>query len=169
MSSEEVEDSTACEEEYDDAETLFVERGVEVERLEDLEESEDITSDPLEATEEGIPYQAPSDPSVLPSDNLDGLDVAAGFAPSMEESSPDQEMMPDRVERGDLELQAHVCTMLRDNSETGHLTDIEVLVSRGIVVLRGSVQDEQDLAIVDDIVSDLEGIRAVRNELRVAE
>jgi osmotically-inducible protein OsmY len=87
----------------------------------------------------------------------------------MEETEPDAERLPERVERGDLEIQDHVCTMLRNNSETGDLTDIEVLVSRGIVLLRGSVPSEQDISIVDDIVSDLDGVREVRNELRVAE
>jgi hypothetical protein len=167
MSSEETEESPSWEDEDEDAESFFVEDGVEVERLEDLEPEEDMTSDALEATEEGIPYQASSDPSVLPSDNLEGLEVAAGFAPSMEETSPDRERLPDRIEKGDLELEEHVRTELRDNSETGHLTDVEVSVSRGVVLLRGTVEDEDDIEVVEDIVRDLDGVWDVQNELRV--
>lgn len=166
MSAEWSDDYMPSEDEMDDE---FADEDILVERLVDLEPDDDLTSDELEATEEGISYQAPSDPPVVPSDDLEGVDIAAGFAPSMEEAHPDSEILPETVEMGDLELQQHVCTVLRDNSETAHLTDIEVLVSRGIVVLRGPVADEQDIAIVDDMVSDLDGVRAVRNELRVVE
>jgi len=169
MSTEWRDEDLAWEEESDQEADEFAEEDMIVERLEDLEPDDDLTTDELEATEEGIPYRAPSDPPVLPSDDLEGVDIAAGFAPSVEETYPDSEEVPQRVEMGDLELQQHVCTVLRENSETAHLTDIEVLVTRGIVVLRGPVSDEQDIAIVDEIVSDLDGVRAVRNELRVAD
>jgi len=167
MSTDWQDNDLSWEEESDQDETEFADEDMIVERLVDLEPDEELASDEIEAAEEGIPYRAPSDPAVLPSDDLEGVDVAAGFAPSMEETEPDAERLPERVERGDLEIQDHVCTMLRNNSETGDLTDIEVLVSRGIVLLRGSVPSEQDISIVDDIVSDLDGVRAVRNELRV--
>jgi hypothetical protein len=167
MSTRRTEDELPSEEENQLPLTEVEEEDVTVERLESLEPTGGMTDDAMEAAEEGIPYRAPSDPAVLPSDDLEGLEVAAGFAPSMEETYPDSEELPERVERGDLEIQDHVYTMLRDNSETGDLNDIEVLVSRGIVLLRGSVPTELDVAIVDDIVTDLDGVRAVRNELRV--
>lgn len=169
MTSRQVEEDPSWEEENDEAEVLFIEDGVRVERLEDLEPDDDLTSDWQEASEEGYPYLAPSDPPVLPSQDLEGARIAAGFAPSMEESHPDQEVKPARVEKGDLELEEHVYEVLRDNSETQHLTDVEVCVSEGVVSLRGTVQSEDDIAIVDDIVSDLDGVRAVRNDLRVGE
>jgi hypothetical protein len=168
VNSDQAEDSPSGDEENDEAEELFIEHGVRVERLEDLEPEDDLTDDSQEATEEGYPYLAPSDPSVLPSEDLEGARIAAGFAPSMEESHPDQEVMPARVEKGDLELEKHVYEALRDNSETQNLTDIEVCVSEGVVLLQGTVQSEDDIAMVDDIVTDLDGVRAVRNDLRVA-
>jgi len=169
MSTEWQDEDLIWEEESDQEADEFADEDMIVERLEDLEPDDDLTTDELEATEEGIPYRAPSDPPVVPSDDLEGVDIGAGFAPSMEETHPDSEEVPQRVEMGDLELQQHVCTVLRENSETAHLTDIEVLVTRGIVVLRGPVSDEQDIAIVDEIVGDLDGVREVRNELRVAD
>lgn len=170
MSSETPEDTLPSEEENQLSLTEIEGEEVTVERLESVEPAGGMTDDALEASEEGIPYRAPSDPAVLPSDDPEGVDIAAGFAPSMEEAHPDPEELPQRVERGDLEIEEHVYTVLRDNSETGHLADeIEAVVSRGIVLLRGIVPDEQDISIVDDIVSDLDGVREVRNELRVAE
>ncbi len=167
MNSDQVENTPSWEEENDEAEELFIEDGVRVERLQDLEPEDDLTSDSQEAAEEGYPYLAPSDPPVLPSDDLEGVRIAAGFASSMEESHPDQEVKPARVEKGDLELEEHVHEALRYNSETQHLTDVEVCVSQGVVLLRGTVQSEDDIATVDDIVTDLDGVRAVRNHLRV--
>lgn len=167
MNSDQVENGPSWEEENDEAEELFIEDGVRVERLEDLEPEDELTSDSQEATEEGYPYLAPSDPPVLPSEDLEGVRIAAGFAPSMEESHPDQEVKPARVEKGDLELEEHVYKALRYSSETQNLTDVEVCVCEGVVLLRGTVQSQDDIATVDDIVTDLDGVRAVRNDLRV--
>lgn len=166
MSSTMSENSLVWPEDDGEAEDPFFERGAEVESLLDLEPEEELTSDPLEATEEGYSYLAPSDAPVLPSDDLEGADIAAGFAPSMEETHPDREVTPARVEEGNLEILEHVHTALRENSETGHLTGVEVCVSGGVVLLSGTVDTEDDIAIVDDIVSDLEGVRGVRNRLR---
>jgi hypothetical protein len=138
-----------------------------VESLYDLEPEDQITTNPLEAVEEGYPYTPPTDPPVLPSDDLEGAEIAVGFASSTEESSPDEEILPARVERGDLELERHVYTVLRNNSETQNLTDIRVSVRDGVVFIQGTVQSDDDIAIVDDIVNDLDGVIEVRNYLRL--
>jgi hypothetical protein len=165
-------------EDYDDAADVAddIEDEAEVEeeqtieeRLYDLEPDDDITTDPWEAVEEGYPYAPPTDPPILPSDDLEGAEIAVGFASSMEESNPDEEILPPRVDRGDLELEQHIYTVLRNNSETQNLTDIEVSVCDGIVVIRGIVQSDNDIAIVDDIVNDLDGVIEVMNYLRLEE
>jgi hypothetical protein len=140
-----------------------------VESLYDLEPEDEITTDPLEAVEEGYPYSPPTDPPVLPSDDLEGAEIAAGFASSMQESSPDEEILPARVERGDLELEQHVYTVLRNNSETQNLTGLRVSVCHGVVFIQGTVQSDSDIASVDDIVNDLDGVVEVRNYLRLEE
>lgn len=140
-----------------------------VERLYELEPEDDITTDPLEAMGEGYPYAPPTDPPIVPSDDLEGAEVAVGFAPSMEDSNPDEEILPPRAERGDLELEQHVCTVLRNNGETQNLTDIKVSVCDGVVFVRGIVQSDSDIAIMDDIVNDLDGVMEVRNYLRLKE
>ena len=52
--------------------------------------------------------------------------VATGFAPSMEEANPDVRVLPDRVDNQDLDLEDDIRTVLRNNSETGHLADVQV-------------------------------------------
>jgi osmotically-inducible protein OsmY len=138
-----------------------------VERLYDLEPEDDITTDPLKATEDGYSYTPPTDPPVVSSDDLEEAEIAVGFASNAEGSHPDEEKLPLRVETGDLELENHVYTSLRNNSETRHLTDIEVKVRSGVLFLDGTVETEDDIALVDDIVSALEGVSRVQNRLRV--
>ncbi len=166
---QETEDSDLGTDSADDAEEESEDEEEQhaVERLYDLEPADDVTTDPLEAAEEGYPYVPPTDPPILPSDDLEGAEIAAGFASSMEESNPDEEILPPRVERGDLELEQHVYTVLRNHAETQNLTDIEISVCDGIVTIRGIVQSAVDIGIVDDIVNDLDGVIEVRNYLRL--
>jgi hypothetical protein len=168
---QEDEDSVLGADSADDAEreSEDKEERLVVERLYDLEPEDDITTDASEAAEEGYPYTPPIDPPILPSDDLEGVEIAAGFASSMDESGPDEEIVPPRVERGDLELEQHVHTVLRNHAETQNLTGIEISVRDGIVVIRGIVQSDADIAIVDDIVNDLDGVIEVRNYLRLEE
>jgi hypothetical protein len=171
ISDQEIEDSDLGADSADDLEreSEAEEEQLVVERLYDLEPEDDITTDPLEAAEEGYPYTPPTDPPILPSDDLEGAEIAVGFASSVEESSPDEEILPPRVDRGDLELEQHVYAALRNHAETQNLTGIEVSVCEGIVVIRGVVQSDLDIAVVDDIVNDLDGMIEVRNYLRVEE
>jgi osmotically-inducible protein OsmY len=56
---------------------------------------------------------------------------------------------------------------LRNNSETGNLTNVKVEVVDGVVNLWGTVQTEIDLWLVEEIVADLEGVVDVNNNLEV--
>ncbi len=134
----------------------------------DTQHSDGSTTDPHVAVEQGLVYTPPSDPPVLPSDDLQGAEVATGFAQSMEESNPDVERLPDRVDNQDLDLEEDVMTALRNNSETGHLEEIRVRVRNGIVLLAGTVFSEQDIAIVEEQIRNLPGVLDVANELSVA-
>jgi hypothetical protein len=139
---------------------------------EDLDDERETgrTYEPRKATEEGLSYTPPRDPATLPDeDDPQGSEVAAGFAPSIEETDPDERVLPDRVDRGDLEIQEDVGLALQYNSETAHLTDLTALVSRGVVRLYGPVRSEDDIAMVYAIVSELEGVKRVISHLEVAE
>jgi hypothetical protein len=134
----------------------------------DTQHTDGSTDDPYVAQDQGLVYTPPSDPPVLPSDDWQGAEIAAGFATSMEESDPDVEDLPDRVDNQDSDLAEDVATSLRYNSETSHLHHIRILVRNGIVRLRGTVFSNEDLAIVEEQVRDLAGVIDVQNELEVA-
>ena len=128
------------------------------------------TYQPQKAVEEGLSYTPPRDPPTVPSgDDPQGSEVAAGFAPSMEDTDPDPQRLPDRIDRADLEIQEDVGLALRYNSETAHLGDVSALVKQGVVSLYGTVPTEDDIARVYDIVSDLVGVVRVRSHLGVAD
>jgi hypothetical protein len=134
----------------------------------DTAHTDGSTTNPQQAEEQGLVYEPPSDPPVLPSDDPQGAEIAAGFASSMEETNPDQRHLPSRVDNQDLDLEEDIQTVLRINSETGHLNNVEFMVENGIVHLHGTVLSEDDIATVEYVVRDLEGVAEVRNELRIA-
>jgi hypothetical protein len=125
---------------------------------------------PQKAVEEGLSYTPPRDPATIPSeDDLEGSEIAAGFASSMENTDPDERVLPDRIDRADLEIQEDIGLALRYNSETAHLDDVSALVNGGVVSLYGTVSSRDDIALVYAIVSDLEGVVRVISHLEVAD
>lgn len=127
------------------------------------------TTDPALAQEQGLVYIPPDDPPVVPSDDLQGVEIAAGFASSMEEADLDVLDLPDWVDDNDLDLEDDIRTALRYNSETMHLDDVRVYVRNGVAYLRGTVVSEDDITIVDEMVRDIDAVVDVDNELEVAE
>jgi hypothetical protein len=153
-----------------EADDVDVERELATEEFFDTQRSEGHTYNPQQAQDQGLTYTPPTDPPVIPSeDDPQGVEIAAGFAPSMEESSPHAEDLPRRIHSGDLDLQEDVYQALRYNSETAHLDNIEAWVHNGVVSLLGTVPSEDDFGRVYDIVIDLEGVVEVRNHLQVGD
>lgn len=151
-----------------EADDVDVERELATEEFFDTQHGEGHTYNPQQAQDQGLTYTPPTDPPVIPSEkDLQGVEIAAGFAPSMEESGLHAEDLPPRVHGSDLDLQEDVYLALRYNSETAHLDNIKVLVHSGVVSLLGTVSSEDDIARVYDIVSGLEGVIEVRNHLQV--
>jgi hypothetical protein len=125
------------------------------------------TYDPHQAWEQGLTYTPPTDPPTLPSDDEpQGVEIATGFAPSMESSDPDVERMPSEVDNSDLDLRDDVVLALRNNSETANLERIKVQVDGGVVNLLGVVPTEDDIGRAHNIVRELDGVVAVRNNLQ---
>jgi osmotically-inducible protein OsmY len=121
------------------------------------------------AIDQGLTYTPPHDPPTQPSErDPQGAEVAAGFALSMEDSDPNVERLPDHIDNNDLDLLDDVYDALRLNSETAHLVNVEVQVDNGVVYLSGTVDTEDDLELVNTVVEDLEGVRAIRNNLQVS-
>ncbi|MFZ1754938.1 MAG: BON domain-containing protein [Caldilineaceae bacterium] len=131
----------------------------------DTAHTDGSTTNPHQAQEQGLVYNPPSDPPVLPSDDPQGARIAAGFADSMEAIDPNAVDLPERVDNQDLDLEEDILTALQNNSETAHLSDVTAEVNNGVAFLRGTVPSADDIPRVDDIVSRLEGIYEVRNQL----
>ncbi|MEZ4869181.1 MAG: BON domain-containing protein [Caldilineaceae bacterium] len=135
----------------------------------DTQHMDGSTTDPHQAQDQGLVYTPPDDPPVVPSDDLQGAEVGVGFASSMEESNPDVEVLPPRVDNNDLDLEEDIATTLRLNSETAHLDNIKVRVRAGIAYLHGAVFSNDDIGIVQQLVEDLDGIVDVVNNLHTTE
>lgn len=133
------------------------------------QDTDGSTTDPALAQEQGLVYFPPNDPPVVPSDDLQGVEIAAGFATSMEDVDLDVLHLPDRVDDNDADLEENVRTALRYNSETMHLDNVRAYVRNGIVYLRGTVVSEDDITIVDEMMRDIDAVIDVNNELEVAE
>lgn len=133
------------------------------------QDTDGSTTNPTLAQEQGLVYIPPSDPPVVPSDDPQGVEIAAGFASSMEETDLDVLNLPERVDDNDSDLEDDIRTALRYNSETMHLDDVRVYVRNGIAYLRGTVVSEDDITIVDEMVRDIDAVVDVNNELEVAE
>ena len=119
------------------------------------------------AMDQGLVYSPPMDPPVIPSDDPEGVEVAAGFASSLEDIDLDIENFPSRVDDNDSDLEFDIRKALRHNSETTHLENVRVYVRNGIVYLRGTVDDDDDITIVDEFIRDIDAVRDVVNELEV--
>ncbi len=148
-----------------DEEELEVERDLATEGLYDTQHSDGHTYNPHEAMEQGLTYTPPEDPPILPSDNLQGAEMGAGFAQSMEDTDASDEILPSSVDNNDSDLETDIYFLLRSNSETMHLTDITVRVEDGIVTLLGTVPGDEDLALIDEVLSDVAGIVELRYRL----
>lgn len=158
----------SLEEMYDE-EINGPDRDLAIEELIDTQHTSGSTYDPNEAEEQGLVYTPPHDPPVIPSDRLDGVEIGIGFAQSMEETNPDVEVLPTRVDNNDLDLEDNIVTALRYNGETTNLSgDIQVRVRNGIARLYGTVSDLQDSDLVEDIVRDIDGVVDVVNKLDIA-
>jgi BON domain len=135
--------------------------------LVDTQHGQGHTYNPTEAWDQGLTYTPPDDPPVLPGDNLQGVEIAAGFAPSMAQSNPDDEELPANVDNNDDDLAENIYVTLRNTSETSTLADdLIIAVEDGVVTLTGTVQTEADIALVYEIVSAVEGVVELEIDLQ---
>jgi hypothetical protein len=151
-----------------EADDVRIDEDLAPEQVFDTQHGEGHTYNPHHAQDQGLTYTPPNDPPVVPShDDPQGAEMAAGFAPSMEESSPDARVLPPNMDDNDLEIQDNIYRALRYNSETAHLTEVEVEVNNGVALLRGTVTDQRDIPLVHKIIQELDGVLDVRNYLEV--
>lgn len=120
------------------------------------------------AMDQGLVYTPPTDPPVVPSDDLQGAEIAAGFASSIEDEV-EVEQLPVSVDNNDSDAEEDIRQALQYNSETSHIDNIVVNVLDGVAYLRGTVLDDEDSSLVEDFVTDLDIVDEVYNEIEVIE
>lgn len=123
------------------------------------------TDIPYVAEEEGLTYVPPTDPPVVPSDDPQGVDVAAGTGTSAlddgygagAEGLPDESDLTNRVREA-----------LRADAATSTLADRVVIGTVGsTVVIRGTVDTIDDGDALADVASRVDGVVDVRDETQV--
>lgn len=138
-----------------------------LELLTELELRAEETDDAMEAVQEGYTYVPPIDPPVVPSDSLEGVEVASGFGVSSLDEPYDadhhDEFMP-----ADDEMVARVREALRaDSSTTTYADTITIIVRGATVILRGEVADLLDSDNLAAVAGYVEGVDNVQDELTV--
>lgn len=125
------------------------------------------TDDPLVAAEEGLAYVPPIDPPVVPSDDEEGLEVAAGFGTDAFEEPFDQDHHGALLSDDD-EMATRIREALRADASTSRYADQIAIGTRGgLVALRGVVDDIEDTDAVAAVVESVSGVVEVRDELEV--
>ena len=125
------------------------------------------TANPDVAAEEGMTYVPPTDPPVVPSDDPQGAQVAAGFRSTSAEEPYDAEHSGAALPNED-EMSARVREALRADSATSRYADSLAIGTRGrTVAVRGVVEDLDDTDNVVEVVSRVSGVAEVIEELEV--
>lgn len=127
-------------------------------------DTDDATTDPYEAIDQGKIYYPPEDPPTLPSQRLRDADVASGFATSADDAPPEEEDVPERFVDSDWDIAQRVSEALRLHAYTSDL-DVRVQVLDGIATLRGRVNTLGDVTVVEEVASEVEGVVEVREQL----
>jgi osmotically-inducible protein OsmY len=129
---------------------------------------DDVTSDPMIAVEEGIPYVPPTDPVVRPSRDEQTIEIVGGFGTSSDDEFPDLDATTALGDAppGDEDLREEVLAALRADAATTELI-IDVTVRNGTVRLRGEVQTLDDAELAEEVAGRVPGIREVIEELTV--
>lgn len=130
----------------------------------DTQATDGSTDNVQVAMDQGLVYTPPTDPPVVPSDDPQGVEIATGFASSIEDE-PEVANLPESVDDNDSDAEDDIRQGLRYNSETTHLDSVRVYVRNGVAYLRGKVLDESDIDLVEEFVRDLEVVDEIRNEI----
>jgi len=126
------------------------------------------TDDPYVASDEGLTYIPPSDPPVIPSDDPQGIEIAAGTGTSSIDEPYDEDHHGEALPF-ESEITARVREALEADAATSALADrIGISTIDGIVVLRGTVDSLDDGDSLAEVASRVTGVTEVRDETEVA-
>jgi hypothetical protein len=126
------------------------------------------TDDPEVAAEEGLTWVPPTDPPFVPSDDPDGIAVAAGLgSTALEDPYDDDHRGEDLSEES--ELTARIREAIRADAATSAYADRIVIATIGsTAILRGVVDDLTDTDDLVAVVERVNGVDEVRDETEVA-
>jgi hypothetical protein len=132
-----------------------------------LELRPDETTDAIEASEEGIPYVAPSDPVISGVQEDGDPIVAAGFGPDAL-SEPYDESHHSELDLDEEEMVERIRDALRaDAQTTAYSETLEIAVVDGRAAIAGRVVDLEDAESVIRVAERVHDIRAVADRLEV--
>src|SRR2546422_252030 len=141
--------------------TDFQEDGVESLKprgpLADAARGEDEPSARELAGEEGLAYAPPPAPPVIPADNKEGIEIAAGFGATSLDEPYDEDHLGELLTPED-EITARVREALRADAETSrYADDVGIESDGGLVRLRGMVDDLEDSDALVAVASEVNG------------
>jgi len=138
-----------------------------LELLTELELRDGETDDVMEAVEEGLTYIPPTDPPTVPSDSFERAEIASGLGVTALDEPYDADHHSSFLP-GDDEISARVHEALRADAATSIFAErIAVETRRGVVILRGVVDDLDDSDNAVAVAEYVEGVSEVRDELQV--
>lgn len=131
------------------------------------EPREGMTDDPLVASEQGVPYDPPTDRVIAQTGEPGGPDVAGTDRTDAGELEREDGIQPDSAARPtDDELMSDVVEALRDSDVVAG-DRIRVAASGSQVTLRGEVESVDVLDEILGIVGDVNGVEDVVDEVTV--
>ncbi len=138
-----------------------------LEALTDQELRDGETDDPSVAAEEGLTYIPPTDPPIVPSDDLQGAEIAAGFG-STSQADPYAASHHDEALYAEDEVSARVRDALRADAQTADFAErLSIDTEGGRVILRGTVDSIDDTDAAAAVAEEVEGVTEVIDRLRV--
>lgn len=138
-----------------------------LELLTELELRDGETDDAFVASDEGMTYVPPIDPPTVPSDDLEGAEVASGFGVSALDEPYDLDSAGEALPADD-QMVALVREAIRAESATSEYADsVAISVRDGVVTLRGEVADLVDSDNLAAAAEYVEGVVEVVDKLRV--
>ena len=119
------------------------------------------------AAEEGLTWVPPIDPPVIPSDNAEGLEVAAGFGTTGFDGPIDEDHRAEDLTDEDA-VSARVREALRADAATSRYADeLAIANASGVIAIGGVVDDIEDTDNVLEVAGRVSGVRDVIDEMDV--
>ena len=138
-----------------------------LESLTGLELREGETDNPDVAAEEGYTWVPPSDPPIVPSDDPQDAQVAAGFGSSSMDEPFDVDHMSTNDFADDSMGELIREAIRSDAATTAYADQVAIGTRGGVVALRGVVDDVEDTDNLIEVVSRVNGVVEVIDELEV--